>query len=149
MEYRLTEGLKFENRSDLEIALIGTGHQLTIKLVPIGSAAEIEARKEALEIYDSYITKTHGDLSYRYHWLFSHRENCECGCAENQWMQKCGTIDQPFTSELYHMHFRLDGEYGYRILKIFFDHSDLANQIGYDYKRGLRRIKENRNDTVF
>jgi len=33
LEYRLAAGLKFENRSATEIALIGTGHELTVTLV--------------------------------------------------------------------------------------------------------------------
>jgi len=43
----------------LEIGLVGTGHELTVKFVRENSAEEIEGREEALSIYDVYVRKFH------------------------------------------------------------------------------------------
>jgi len=44
LEYRLAEGVKFETASDLEVKIIGTGHELSVKLVRLNSPEEIQAR---------------------------------------------------------------------------------------------------------
>ena len=72
LEYRLAEGVKLENRetnffsknnwklSQMEIIISGTAHVLTAKMVRADSPEEIEAREDALRIYDSYFEKVHG-----------------------------------------------------------------------------------------
>ena len=106
LECRLAEGVKFENRAAMEIGIIGTAHELTVKFVPVDSEEAIEATDDALGIFDIYMAKTHGKF-HRKHWEFSNKINSRK--ALNQWMLSSGTDEEPFKFELYHMHIRLDG----------------------------------------
>jgi len=64
--------------------------------------------------------KIHGD-SGPYHWTTSNTEHNNnhymgCGCP-TEWAKNSGSEENPFSSEIYHMQYRLDGEF----FIIFFD----------------------------
>ena len=117
LEYRLAEGIQFEVRSEMEIALIGTGHELTVKFVPeeiADSPKGATSREERVRIYK----KRYGDRVRE-----QYRD--EEWVNEQEWMMEgtrgssC-TISSKRLRKLYYMHYRLNGIFS--ILLLFNNH---------------------------